>query len=545
MVREPGTGQVHPVVTVAVPTLAADSALDECLASLERQTFSDFEVIVIDNSGRQAVVPRGRVRVIANKSNVGFGAAVNQAFHESAAPFLAVLNDDAVAHPGWLKALLDAVEERPDVGMCASQVRLAGVDLLDSAGMLLARDGSSKQRGHREASNAYARLEEALLPSGSAALYRREMLEEIGLFDESFFLYCEDTDLGLRARWAGWECLYAPGAVVEHRYSHSAGQASALKAYYVERNRLFRDLQELSAGRSAARSLLCHGAFLLARRVCVPGPGQSGRVPTAGKQPGQLPVIVVRAHWELLRRLPEIWKQRQRIKRRLSSRQFQKADPQVRDQPAPGSRIVRPAVGPNQLLVLIPAFNEEGAIAGVIREVHEVLPGVPVLVVDDASRDGTYQQARSAGADVLRLPYHLGLGGGVQAGYKLAYELGYDYVIRVDGDGQHDPKYIPDLFKTLRETGCHMVIGSRFYQNNGAHTSVVRAAGIWFFRLVLRPDSRQTGPRSDFRLRGRESRSPTGVHRQLSSGISGNRGAGRPAAQEIPVSGSALPDARS
>jgi len=148
---------------------------------------------------------------------------------------------------------------------------------------------------------------------------------------------------------------------------------------------------------------------------------------------------------------------------------------------------VRPAAGRNQLLILIPAFNEAGAIAGVIREVHEVLPNVPVLVVDDASRDDTYQRAKSAGADVLRLPYHLGLGGGVQAGYKLAYELGYDYVIRVDGDGQHDPKYIPDLLKTLRDTGCHMVIGSRFYQNNGSHTSLVRAAGIWFFRLVLRP----------------------------------------------------------
>jgi GT2 family glycosyltransferase len=65
------------------------------------------------------------------------------------------------------------------------------------------------------------------------------MLEEIGLFDESFFLYCEDTDLGLRARWAGWECLYVPDAVIEHRYSHSSGKASALKAFYVERNRLF------------------------------------------------------------------------------------------------------------------------------------------------------------------------------------------------------------------------------------------------------------------------------------------------------------------
>jgi glycosyltransferase involved in cell wall biosynthesis len=85
------------------------------------------------------------------------------------------------------------------------------------------------------------------------------------------------------------------------------------------------------------------------------------------------------------------------------------------------------------------------------------------------------------------LPYHLGLGGGVQAGYKLAFEFGYEYVIRVDGDGQHDPKYIPALLDTLRETGCHMVIGSRFQDSNGGYTNAVRAMGIWFFRLVLRP----------------------------------------------------------
>jgi glycosyltransferase involved in cell wall biosynthesis len=75
----------------------------------------------------------------------------------------------------------------------------------------------------------------------------------------------------------------------------------------------------------------------------------------------------------------------------------------------------------------------------------------------------------------------------VQAGYKLAFQLGYDYVIRVDGDGQHDPRYIPELLKVLQNTGCHMVIGSRFFQNNGEHTSAVRAVGIWIFRLVLRP----------------------------------------------------------
>src|SRR5437016_2278465 len=239
MVREPGPNQVHPAVTVVVPTLAADETLAACLDSLDHQTFLDFEIVVVDNSGRRSVQPSGRVRVIANDRNVGFGAAVNQAFHSSNAPFLAVLNDDATAHPRWLEALLAAVEERPDVGLCASQVRMANDGRLDSAGMLLCRDGSSKQRGHLESPESYARLQETLLPSGAAAFYRREMLDEIGLFDESFFLYCEDTDLGLRARWAAWECVYVPDAVVEHRYSHSSGSASALKAYYVERNRLF------------------------------------------------------------------------------------------------------------------------------------------------------------------------------------------------------------------------------------------------------------------------------------------------------------------
>ncbi len=161
-------------MTVAIPTLAADDALAECLEALERQTFSNFEIIVVDNSGRGAVRAQGRVRVIANERNVGFGAAVNQAFRESNAEFLAVLNDDTVADPDWLAALMRAMETSPEVGMCASQVRLAGDGRLDSAGMLLCPDGSSKQRGHLERPEAYACPEEVLLPSCSAAFYRRD-----------------------------------------------------------------------------------------------------------------------------------------------------------------------------------------------------------------------------------------------------------------------------------------------------------------------------------------------------------------------------------
>ena len=324
MVRETRPTEDQPAVTVVVPTLAADETLADCLASLEGQTFSDFEVIVVDNSGRRLVKPEGRVRVIANDQNVGFGIAVNQAFHQSRSKFLATLNDDAVAQPRWLEALLQAVEERPDVGMCASQVRLAGDHRLDSAGMLLCLDGSSKQRGHLESPDAFARLQEALLPSGSAALYRREMLEEIGLFDECFFLYCEDTDLGLRARWAAWECLYVPEAVVEHRYSHSAGQASPLKAYYVERNRLFLAVKNLPMPELLLAPFYSAARYFWHFIFAIRGRGKAAEFGRAGNDLKQLPWYVLRAYFELARRLPRLWRQRRQVKRRFTSRQFRR-----------------------------------------------------------------------------------------------------------------------------------------------------------------------------------------------------------------------------
>jgi GT2 family glycosyltransferase len=317
-------GQIHPTVTVVVPTLAADESLDECLASLDSQTFRDFEVIVVDNSGRRPTKQRGCARVIANDRNIGFGAAVNQAFHQSQAPFLAVLNDDAIADPGWLAALAAAIKHRPDFGMCASQVRLAGANRLDSAAMLLCLDGSSKQRGHLESSASYSRTEEALLPSGSAAFYRREMLDEIGLFDESFFLYCEDTDLGLRARWAGWECLYVPDAIVEHRYSHSAGKASALKAYYVERNRLFVIFKNFPLLDLVLVPIYATSRYFWHLIYALGGRGKAAEFQREGGSVARLPWYVLRAHLELLARFPEIWRLRRRIKRRLTSKQFRR-----------------------------------------------------------------------------------------------------------------------------------------------------------------------------------------------------------------------------
>ena len=148
--------------------------------------------------------------------------------------------------------------------------------------------------------------------------------------------------------------------------------------------------------------------------------------------------------------------------------------------------MIRPA-GPESLLVIVPALNEEEAIAGVVRAIHASNPGVPVLVIDDCSKDNTVRRAEEAGAQVLAMPHHLGLGGCVQAGYKLAYELGFEYVIRVDGDGQHNPQDIPRVLDCLKISGCEMVIGSRYMNGAGPGIKRARSLGIWFFRTMLRP----------------------------------------------------------
>jgi GT2 family glycosyltransferase len=313
-----------------VPTLEAGPVLAECLAALERQSWRDSEVIVVDNSGRSAArasqAAPARVRIIDNPRNLGFGAAINLAARATDSEFLATLNDDATAGPGWLAALVAAIDARPDAGMCAPAVRLAGSDRLDSAGMLLCGDGSSKQRGHGDPVEQWTTAGEVLLPSGSAALYRRAMLDRIGLFDESFFLYCEDTDLGLRARWDGWTCLYVPEAVVEHRYSHSAGRASPLKAYYVERNRLFVVAKNFPARMLPAVPLLSLARYFWHLRAFGSGRGAAGAFRAQGGSPLLLAWFAIRAHLALLAALPRLWRQRRRIRAsaRLTAGQFRK-----------------------------------------------------------------------------------------------------------------------------------------------------------------------------------------------------------------------------
>ncbi len=316
-------------VTVAIPTLRAGPELAECLASLERQNYRDFQVFVVDNSGRglarQVTDRYAGVEVIENERNIGYGAAINQVWKRCDSPLIAALNDDAVAGSNWLSALAEAAHRNPEAGMFASQVRLAGSADLDSAGMLVAADATSKQRGQRQPAARFSEEEEVLLPSGSAALYRRRMLDETGGFDEAFFLFCEDTDLGLRARRAGWRCLYVPSAIVEHYYSKSAGEASALKAYYVERNRLFvlfKNFPFRMLARAPFATLARYGWHLVG---VMQGKGTAARLRDQNAGLLEMAYLAFRAHASLLKHGPRLLRQRRALRRaaRMNTHDFE------------------------------------------------------------------------------------------------------------------------------------------------------------------------------------------------------------------------------
>ncbi|MDU4960693.1 MAG: glycosyltransferase family 2 protein [Sporomusaceae bacterium] len=157
-------------------------------------------------------------------------------------------------------------------------------------------------------------------------------------------------------------------------------------------------------------------------------------------------------------------------------------------------------------LVVIPAFNERNNVVQVIRDVQTSLPEVDILVVNDCSSDATSAAARSvAGVKVVDLPCNLGIGGAVQTGFKYARDAGYDYLVQIDGDGQHIAGEVRKLAATMRQNGCDMVIGSRFLEVRSFRTTWARRCGIKFFeylfQLLIR--ARVSDSTSGFRLYNR------------------------------------------
>jgi len=215
-----------------------------CLASLARQTNVEFETIVVDNGSSDGSADAAErefgARVIRNAENRGFCAANNQGIAAARGEFIALLNNDAEAEPGWLSELQGVFGRGPEVGMAASKV-LVWEDprRIDKVGHLIFPDGQNRGRGSGVLDEGqFDREEEVLWPDGCAAMYRKKMLDEIGGFDEDFFAYGDDAELGLRARIAGWRCWYAPRAVVRHHRGSTMGKGSGARLKLIERNRV-------------------------------------------------------------------------------------------------------------------------------------------------------------------------------------------------------------------------------------------------------------------------------------------------------------------
>lgn len=309
-----------PSVVITIPTLLGDEKLEACLRALNVQTYADFEVVIVNNSGHE--LARGGhpfvfpVSVISPGTNIGFGAAINRAIRATDTRFVATLNDDTEPAAGWLAALVHEMESDPAIGMCASNILFSAGDCLDSTGMAICFDGSSRQRGHHAPPAGFAQSEDVLLPSACAALYRRAMLDEIGLFDEDFFLYCEDTDLGLRARWLGWRCRYVAAAAVRHFYSHTAGPYSPLKARFVERNRLWVAIKNFPAAMLIAAPVVALWRYLWQIVAVHNRRGAAAEFVRSGCTFAAAGAIIARAHWDTLLHLPALLRKRAALRRR-------------------------------------------------------------------------------------------------------------------------------------------------------------------------------------------------------------------------------------
>lgn len=233
-----------PRVTVVIPNWNGAAMLRACLISLRAQTYRDMAVLVVDNASSDDSVAMLRsefpkVGLLQMESNRGYAGGCNAGFAHCASPLLAVLNNDIEAEPDWLAELVAALDRHPEASMAATRMMLYDHrELLNSAGDCYGRDGIPNSRGvWREFGPPYDDERMVFGASGGAPLYRRAMLDEIGTFEERFFMWCEDVDLNWRAQLAGFKCVYAPQAVVYHRLSATGG--GKMSSFHVGRNTLW------------------------------------------------------------------------------------------------------------------------------------------------------------------------------------------------------------------------------------------------------------------------------------------------------------------
>ncbi len=234
--------------------------LENCLSSVFKQTYKNFDVYFVDNGsvdGSSDYVRKNfkKVKIIQLDKNYGFAKGNNEgikeAFKDKKVEYIVCLNNDTIVDKNWLKELVKTAEKDEKIGMVSSKAffkdgKIQNAGLIFSKALQINKEGGISFGYGEEDKGIYKRETEIFAPGGVASLYKRKMLEEIGLFDEDYFAYAEDLDLGFRGRLAGWKAFLSPKATLIHLHSQTGGVASEFKAYYSERNTLFTAVKDFS-----------------------------------------------------------------------------------------------------------------------------------------------------------------------------------------------------------------------------------------------------------------------------------------------------------
>lgn len=283
--------------------------LVRCLDKLEFQTYKNFKVLVVDNGSSHAAPDElpsryPRATFLYNQGNIGFAAANNQGIKPIAdSEWIALLNPDAFPEPGWLESLINAAEKNPDYSAFGSRQLIAGNDdFLDGDGDIYHVSGLVWRDGFgRRATDTGNEPREIFSPCAAAALYRSEAIRSIGGFDEDFFCYIEDIDLGFRLRLMGHRCMLVPDAVVHHIGSAaSGGQHSDFATYHGHRNLVWTFVKNMP-GILFWLLLPLHLSLNLATVVLFTMRGRGG--------------VIWRAKHDAWLGIPKMWRKRQYIQK--------------------------------------------------------------------------------------------------------------------------------------------------------------------------------------------------------------------------------------
>ena len=291
---------------------------------LAQQLDGGFEVIVVDNGSTDdsSTFLRTRfpaVRVLQAGRNLGFAGGNNLGMRGAHGTYLVLLNNDTSVRPGWLAALIQVADADPQIGAVTAKLLFKLTPgVIQNAGILLLSDGSGADRGfHEPDTGQYDQRQEVFGACGASALYRREMIADVGMLDETFFMYYEDTDWAWRMRLRGWKVVYEPAAIVDHVHAGTSREWSPFFTFHVDRNRLFMIVKNAPTAfvlRSAATFALLAMANL-ARALGIRAQGRVGRGGRVAGDGGRAR-IHLRVVASLLAHLPEMLGKRWAIRGR-------------------------------------------------------------------------------------------------------------------------------------------------------------------------------------------------------------------------------------